>query len=145
MSNYISSLFYKLNSLVIFRNLLSDPVIAYLKDALSYADQGNNDLMVLEALAKFENKLFQQSTCWTDYLLDAALEDENIYITKYAIDGRGNNPLLDNVLDCELEFLENFGQLTLDDILNTANIKDVDIFSNLPRWQTKKLILRSNI
>ncbi len=139
MPNYISNLFCKLNSLVIFRNLLSDPVIAYLKDALSYAAQGNNDLLILEALAKFENKLFQQSTCWTDYLLDTALEDENIYITKYAINGRGNNPLLDNVLDCELEFLENFGQLTLDDILNSANIKDADIFSNLPRWQTEQI------
>ncbi len=138
MSNYINDLFCKLNSLVIFRNLLSDPVISSLKDALSCAVTLKDELPLLQALAQFESKLFENCTCWTDYLLNAVLEDENVYITKYAIDGQGANTLLDNALNRELEFLQDFGQLTLDGILKNANINDTESFSNLPRWQTSE-------
>ncbi len=129
--------FIGLDGLVVFRNLLEDPVVAPLGDAMFHLAKGDDDLAALEALAEFERRLFAHGTCWTSYLLEAVLDDENVYIMKYAVEGRRANPLMDEAADRELEYLGQLGQLTLDELLEELDSGAREIFANLPRWQTR--------
>ena len=63
----------RLDALVVFRNLLGTPVIGALRDVLT---SGEDSLP--GATAAFEAVLFARGTNWTDALLDAVLEDENL-------------------------------------------------------------------
>ncbi len=132
----IDDWFIKLDGLVVFRNLLEDRVVAPLGDAMFHLAKGDDDLAALEALAEFERRLFEHGTCWTSYLLDAVLDDENVYITKYAVDGRGGNPILDKAVDRELYYLGQLGQLKLDDLLEGVEDETAQLFNVLPRWET---------
>ena len=112
----------RLDALVVFRGLLDTPLLRALRGALTAdeADLGG-------AVAAFEAVLFAQNTNWTDALLDAALEDENLCLRLAA--GGDAGPVLEAALESELDFLQALGRAGLDDVCHGAP-------EYLPRWLT---------
>lgn len=111
----------RLDALVVFRNLLSTPLLRALRAALAAeeCDLGGT-------VADFEATLFAQGTNWTDILLDAVLEDENLCLRTVA--GGDAGPVLEGALVSELDFLQALGRAGLDDLCHGAP-------EYLPRWQ----------
>ena len=111
----------RLDALVVFRGLLDTPLLRALRGALTAdeADLGG-------AVAAFEAVLFAQNTNWTDALLDAALEDENLCLRLAA--GADAGPVLEAALESELDFLQALGRAGLDDVCHGAP-------EYLPRWR----------
>ena len=135
----IEESFVKLDGLVVFRNLLDDDVVAPLGDAMFHLAKGDDYLAALEATAEFERRLFARTTCWTDYLLEAVLEDENAYVTGYAAMGNTGNAVMEKAVESELAFLESLGTATLDDLLGGVDDEEVpELFENLPRWEVRE-------
>lgn len=89
-----------LHSLVIFRNLIHDPVISRLL-ALLDADPGSGAPFV-DAYCEFASSLFARTDDFSSYLLNAVLEDENFYITGSS----RQSALLESRLEEELRFLQ---------------------------------------
>lgn len=112
----------RLDALVVFRNLLDTPLLRALRAAFAAeeADLGG-------AVAAFEATLFAQGTNWTDALLDAVLEDENLCLRTAA--GGDAGPVLEKALVSELDFLQALGRAGLDDLCHGAP-------DYLPRWET---------
>ena len=88
----------RVDGLVVFRGLLSAAPFAALRTALA-ADAAD----LTGAVAAFESTLFLQGTNWTEVLLDAVLEDENLCLRTAA--GGDAGPVLEKALENELEFL----------------------------------------
>lgn len=111
----------RLDALVVFRNLLSTPLLRALRAALAAEewDLGGT-------VAAFEATLFAQGTNWTDALLDAVLEDENLCLRTAA--GGDAGPVLEKALTGELDFLQALGRAGLDDLCHGAP-------EYLPRWE----------
>ena len=111
----------RLDALVVFRGLLDTPLLRALRGALTAdeADLGG-------AVAAFEAVLFAQNTNWTDALLDAALEDENLCLRLAA--GGDAGPVLEAALESELDFLQALGRAGLDDVGHGAP-------EYRPRWR----------
>ena len=63
----------RVDGLVVFRGLLQSEPLASLRAALAADAAG-----LTGAVAAFESALFTQGTNWTEVLLDAVLEDENL-------------------------------------------------------------------
>ena len=68
----------KLSSLVIFRNLLSDEVIKSFAQMLDTEDMTEQE--IIYNYCEFTHKLFMHTSCISDYVLNAVLDDENMYI-----------------------------------------------------------------
>lgn len=94
-----------LHSLVIFRNLLNDPVISRLL-ALLDTDPSSGAPFV-DAYCEFASALLARTDDFSQYLLGAALEDENFYVTGA---GSRTSGLLDSRLETELKFLQRLSQ-----------------------------------
>lgn len=111
----------RLDALVVFRNLLNTPLLRALRAALAAEewDLGGT-------VAAFEATLFAQGTNWTDALLDAVLEDENLCLCTAA--GGDAGPVLEKALTGELDFLQALGRAGLDDLCHGAP-------EYLPRWE----------
>ena len=111
----------RLDALVVFRNLLSTPLLRALRAALAAeeCDLGGT-------VADFEATLFAQGTNWTGILLDAVLEDENLCLRTAA--GGDAGPVLEGALVSELDFLQALGRAGLDDLCHGAP-------EYLPRWE----------
>lgn len=111
----------RLDALVVFRNLLNTPLLRALRAALAAEewDLGGT-------VAAFEATLFAQGTNWTDALLDAVLEDENLCLRTAA--GGNAGPVLEKALTGELDFLQALGRAGLDDLCHGAP-------EYLPRWE----------
>lgn len=111
----------RLDALVVFRNLLNTPLLRALRAALAAEewDLGGT-------VAAFEATLFAQGTNWTDALLDAVLEDENLCLRTAA--GGDAGPVLEKALTGELDFLQALGRADLDDLCHGAP-------EYLPRWE----------
>ena len=111
----------RLDALVVFRNLLNTTLLRALRAALAAEewDLGGT-------VAAFEATLFAQGTNWTDALLDAVLEDENLCLRTAA--GGDAGPVLEKALTGELDFLQALGRAGLDDLCHGAP-------EYLPRWE----------
>lgn len=111
----------RLDALVVFRNLLNTPLLRALRAALAAEewDLGGT-------VAAFEATLFAQGTNWTDALLDAVLEDENLCLRTAA--GGDAGPVLEKALTGELDFLQALGRAGLDDLCHGTP-------EYLPRWE----------
>lgn len=111
----------RLDALVVFRNLLGTPLLQTLRGALAAeeADLGG-------AVAGFEAVLFARGTNWTDALLDAVLEDENLCLRTAA--GGDAGPVLEEALHNELDLLQALGRAGLDELCHGAP-------EYLPRWE----------
>lgn len=111
----------RLDALVVFRNLLDTALLRALRAALAAeeCDLGGT-------VAAFEAVLFVRGTNWTDALLDAVLEDENLCLHTAA--GGDAGPVLEAALVSELDFLQALGRAGLDDLCHGAP-------EYLPRWE----------
>ena len=111
----------RLDALVVFRNLLNTPLLRALRAALAAEERDLGG-----TVAAFEATLFAQGTNWTDALLDAVLEDENLCLRTAA--GGDAGPVLEKALTGELDFLQALGRAGLDDLCHGAP-------EYLPRWE----------
>ena len=82
----------RVDGLVVFRGLLQSEPLASLRAALAADAVG-----LTGAVAAFESALFTQGTNWTEVLLDAVLEDENLCLRTAA--GGDAGPVLEKALD----------------------------------------------
>ena len=104
----------RLRSLVIFRELLMDPVIAGFEAVLAMADEDDGDAFAT-VCAEFESSLFESTESWTDYLCNAVLQSENVCVCRKA---HGElSPVLADSLQRELALLNELAGLTLEEIL----------------------------
>ena len=104
----------RLRSLVIFRELLMDPVIAGFEVVLAMADEDDGDAFAT-VCAEFESSLFESTESWTDYLCNAVLQSENVCVRRKA---HGElSPVLADSLQRELALLNELAGLTLEEIL----------------------------
>ena len=104
----------RLRSLVIFRELLMDPVIAGFEAVLAMADEDDGDAFAT-VCAEFESSLFESTESWTDYLCNAVLQSENVCVRRKA---HGElSPVLADSLQRELALLNELAELTLEEIL----------------------------
>ena len=104
----------RLRSLVIFRELLMDPVIAGFEAVLAMADEDDGDAFAT-VCAEFESSLFESTESWTDYLCNAVLQSEKVCVRRKA---HGElSPVLADSLQRELALLNELAGLTLEEIL----------------------------
>ncbi len=120
-----NSLYMGLRSLVIFRNLLQDDVIRRLSALLELTPAPS--VSFVDAYCDFASALFAHTDNFSDYLLNAVLDDENFYITGSS----GNSPILSQRLEQELSF---FSQLASFD--GTAYQNHAPEGAFLPSWRT---------
>ena len=88
-----------LDGLVVFRGLLAAEPLRSLHAALA-ADED----ALTGAVAAFEAALFARGTNWTEALLDAVLEEENLSLRVAA--GQDAGPVLETAQNSELDFLQ---------------------------------------
>ena len=120
-------MYRRLTGLVVFRQLLQDPVVAACGEMLSARVQGDSGDFSA-ACAGFEAALFQSSDSWSRYLREAVLESENVCIRGQAV---GKTPVLRESLRRELAFFDQLSQLRLEDL--TAGLPDPPVF--LVGWE----------
>lgn len=123
----LQQLVLKLYSLVLFHGLLEDPVVKRFMTFAQTAEQGDPEKCVA-AYADFCAQLFAHRTNFSDYLLQAALESENLYILKK---GRGEKtgPLLEKCLKNELAVLQELAGIS------SARLKRLIPYDGfLPDW-----------
>ena len=105
----------RLRGLVIVRGILQDPVVK--RYAAMVAASGDPAAFVTAA-AEFEAALFDSGRCWTDYLLDTVLENNNICIRRAAAGGAG--PAAEAALASELAVLQQAGEWGMEELLDDA-------------------------
>ena len=120
-------MYRRLTGLVVFRQLLQDPVVAACGEMLSARVQGDSGDFSA-ACAGFEAALFQSSDSWSRYLREAVLESENVCIRGQAV---GRTPVLQESLRRELAFFYQLSQLRLEDL--TAGLPEPPEF--LVGWE----------
>ena len=102
-----------LDGLVVFRGLLAAEPLRALRAALAAEE---NELT--GAIAALEAELFARGTNWTDTLLNTVLEEENLCLRVAA--GQDAGPVLEKALADELDFLQQLGRATLDEVREAA-------------------------
>lgn len=123
----------RLHGLVIFRPLLSDPVIAKFAALTgAAADPSATVDTVGTAAAEFEAALFEHTTSWSEYLTAAVLETETVCVRRAA--AGEVPPLLERTLERELAFFQRLSELTLDELLGTVP-EWSETLAFLPRWE----------
>ena len=132
----------RLHGLVIFRALLGDPVVAKLVELTDQLDAAAPDLgPVCGAVAAFEAALFEHTTNLGDYLSNAVLETETVCVRQAAAGQL--SPVMEAALNSELAFLQQLCGLSLDKLLEAADLSAEQdrALAFLPRWETKQLDL----
>ena len=103
----------RMDALVIFRQLLEDTVIANFR-AMLHARCREDGSRLAAPCAAFEAALFEHGDNWSEYLLNAVLESENVCIRQAR---NLTSPVLMKSLESELAFLDRLAQVRLEDLL----------------------------
>ena len=103
----------KLKSLVLFRNLLNDPVVSAFCRLCEVPN--DFDTAKVEAWGAFAAELLKQNKSLSRYLLQQVLADENLY-TEALLAGKGGEQDFETMLRRELEILSTLATYTGDDI-----------------------------
>lgn len=122
----------RMEGLVVFRGLLKDPVVAAFMEMLRGSDERRTERV--SRYGAFCAALFAHMENWSDYLLEAVLEDENLYVVK-SCTAAGVGPQLKRSLELELEFLAQAARVTSEEML--AGLPGVT--QCLPQWETSTL------
>ncbi len=101
------SLGVRLRAMVIFRQLLDDPVLLHLRRLLE-SDSANDGV---SQYALFVAALYEQGDNLSDYLLNLVLQDENLYMLRAARQEPISPPLAE-CLEQELLLLEEISRLS---------------------------------
>ena len=116
----------RLRGLAIFRGLLQDPVVARLL-ALLETDPGQ-EAAFADAYGAFCAALFPRTLDWGQYLKEAVLQQEDLYVVRHC--GPGGAPEgMRAMLESELAFLARLSGLTGAQVLEAAPRLDF-----LPAW-----------
>ncbi len=124
----LHSMRLRMHSLVVFRDLLSDPVIQRFDELLNFS----SDESFVNACADFEAALFSKGDNWSKYLAHAVLHCENVAVRLKAVSK--SSPVIDAALSQELELLDEVAAVTLDDF----NLPAVKFFTP---WKTSPVNL----
>ena len=100
MNSKLKELDFGLNSLVIFRGILKEPVIDALSNFL--ASESEDTLTQIRLYSKFVYELYKKSENLSKYMLTITLEDENSYIIRHA-EGEPVDALIEECAAKELE------------------------------------------
>ncbi|MBE6693666.1 MAG: ATP-binding protein [Ruminococcaceae bacterium] len=100
----------RVDSLIIFRNLLSDETISMLCRLDAAHKSGGSRAELIGAYCDFTRSLFCRHHSLGAHLLGLILEDENIY-TEYKLTGKGNGEALESLLCRELDILSDIAGL----------------------------------
>ena len=122
----------RMEGLVVFRGLLKDPVVAAFMEMLRGSDERRTERV--SRYGAFCTALFAHTENWSDYLLEAVLENENLYVVK-SCTAAGVGPQLKRSLELELEFLAQAAQVTSEEML--AGLPGA--VQCLPQWETANL------
>jgi len=109
----LEKLYLRLQGLVIFRNVLDDPVLRMLTELL--AGEEDKPGRQVARYAAFASALFEETGDLTQYILTRVLEDDNVYVRKCA-QGQTAGAALEDCLTKELELLNTVSQLTAKDV-----------------------------
>ena len=101
----------RMHSLVVFRDLLSDPIIRKF-DALLQAE---DDDFFVDACGEFEAALFAKTDNWSSYLSRVVLHSENAAVRLRAT-GK-SNPVIDESVKRELLILEQMASVKLQNFI----------------------------
>ncbi|MBQ9162169.1 MAG: ATP-binding protein [Clostridia bacterium] len=127
----------RVDSLIIFRNLLSDKTVSLLCRLDAVNQSGSSRAELISAYCDFIRSLFCNHHSLGAHVLGFILEDENIY-TEYKLTGKGDGDVLESLLCRELEILSDIARLDGsvyrdaigDDSLPLWGNSPVDIFKN---------------
>lgn len=131
MSDKLTELCRKRDSIVIFRHLGESKVISNLMYLI-----GSDSSEISEFLADYSNfvaELYKENINLSEYILKAVLEDENFYIVGKA-QGKVFDSYIVEAVENELKVFQEFSRLTSGDI--TA---DIDYDGFLPKWRTTNI------
>ena len=92
----LNSMRLRMHSLVVFRDLLKDPIIQRFDELLN----AGSDSDFVNACADFESSLFSKGDNWSEYLTHAVLHSENIAVRLKAVSKA--SPVIDAALAREL-------------------------------------------
>lgn len=122
----LQQLFLQLDAFVIFRSLLNDPALAMLARLV----QKPQDLSEqIRNYADFVAALYAKTDDFASYLLNLALEDENIYMLKKS----QNCPILPGLDDCLQSELQTLQLLSM---VTSAQVRElINYDSFLPTWR----------
>lgn len=120
-----------LNSLVIFRKLLTHDVILPLRALL---DTESMDPMIqLRQYTEFISRLYARSTNLSDYIFRLICEDDNFYVR--AVAGGGEiDAMLEACVQNELAILQRLARIRPHELQ-----KEVSYYGVLPEWNTSDL------
>lgn len=105
----------RLNCLVIFRDLLNDPIIASWEKLLTNILEEKDAAPVY---CSFLAKLYEEGGDFGEYLLKLVMDSENIFIKKEAL---RKNPTIIGCLDVELELFNQISSLSPENILKSIH------------------------
>ena len=129
--NQPSELRLRLQSLAVFRRLLSDPVVEKF-DALLTALSGEETEALIGRYSDFAAALYEYGVSFSSYLLTLALEDENVYMLCRA-EGKEPSPILEEAVGAELATLRAVSAVSCEEI--QAVIREKGFTGFLPRWE----------
>ncbi len=116
-----------LNSLIVFRHILTDPVIVPLRPLLDI--ETTDPIIQLRQYAEFTSRLFPQNMNLTEYLLGLVLHDDNFFVRMLA---KGDKP--DDILYAcvrnELGIIERLAHLKPVELM-----KEISYYGPLPEWK----------
>jgi len=118
----------ELSSLVIFRNLKDDAVIAHLGALLGAADASPAEQVL--RYADFVAALYAHGTSLTQYVLARVLTDDNLYVRRRA-PGACADALLEECVGNELKLLERISRLSARQVRAAVSYDGY-----LPGWET---------
>ena len=120
-----------LNSLVVFRRLLTNEVMVPLRALLD--TETTDPLIQLRQYAEFVSRLYPKSTSLTDFILKLVLEDDNFYVRSI---GAGETPdeRLTLCVQNELLILQRLSR-----IKPTELQKEISYYGVLPEWTVSEV------
>ena len=127
MKNSLQELHYRLNSLVIFRDVMNCRTIQSLERLLESLED-NDTLKQLKAYSDFVSNLYRHHNDLSSYILTLILEDENIYMirTAHRLEIRKK---MEECLFSELESLQMIAEMTSSQVK-----KEIAYDGFLPDW-----------
>jgi len=129
MSEKLSFLSIRLNTLTIFRGLLEDPVISRLQKLLWLAEKSEDMAQAVSCYSAFVSILYESTPDLSRFLLSRVLNDENFYVRQKAA-GNQISQSVEFCLAAELELMQELSQLRPERIRNAMGYPGF-----LPSWE----------
>lgn len=120
-----------LNSLVVFRKLLTHDVILPLRALLD--TDAMDPIIQLRQYTEFISRLYARSTNLTEYIFQLICEDENFYV-KAAANGEEIDEMLTACVQNELAILQRLARIRPHELQ-----KEVSYYGVLPEWKTSDI------